>query len=349
MSERDTKRNASGGRIVSTTHTIFIAAPPKVVYELIAEVARWPYIFTPTVHVERLYGTGSNERLRLWAVANGAVRSWTSQRTLNPGELRIRFKQEQPAAPIAAMAGEWVFVPLPGNATSVVLLHEFRAIDDDVANTALITQAVDRNSTSELAALKHIAELGSLPAKLVYSFADSMTIASEPGPVYDFLYRAQEWPRRLPHVNRLTVDEAVPNVQTIEMQTCDLDGAEQTARLVRVCFPYECIVYKQTELSELMSAHVGRWRVYPVADGVRVTSHNTVLIRPDRVRRLLGRDAGVEQAHQLIRRAVSQHNWITLRHAKQAVEGRPSAQVDHLTTARPPAGGLTPASVLQVD
>src|SRR5262249_55114665 len=245
--------------------------------------------------------TETYERLRLWAVADGAVRSWISQRTLDPRELRIDFRQENPAAPIAAMAGEWVFAPLPGNATFVVLLHKFRAVDDDPGDIARIATAVDRDSGAKLAALKSIAELGRLSSNLVYSFANSTTIASDPGPVYDFLYRAREWPGRLPHVSRLILDEAVPNVQTIEMDTREPDGSARTARLVRVCFPCESIVYKQSPPPELMSAHVGRWRVYPVAAGVRVTSHNTVMIRPDRVRRLLGGDATVEHAYPVIR------------------------------------------------
>ena len=36
----------------TTTHTVMIGAPAKVVYDLIADVTRWPYIFGPTVHAE---------------------------------------------------------------------------------------------------------------------------------------------------------------------------------------------------------------------------------------------------------------------------------------------------------
>src|SRR5215470_592438 len=131
-------RAVARARATSTTQTIFVAAPPRAVYDLVADTGRWPYIFTPTVHVQRLYGTETYERLRLWAVADGAVRSWISQRTLDPRELRIGFRQENPAAPIAAMAGEWVFAALPGNATFVVLLHKFRAVGDDPGDIARI-------------------------------------------------------------------------------------------------------------------------------------------------------------------------------------------------------------------
>lgn len=350
-------RSRTGSRTITTTHTIFVAAPPKVVYDLVADVSRWPYIFAPTVHVERLYGGVTDERLRLWAVANGAVRSWTSRRTLDADELRIRFQQENPLPPVAAMAGEWVFIPLPDNATSVVLLHEFRATGGDPDNTALITQAVDHNGTAELAALKHTAELGDRRAQLVQSFADSLTIESEPGPVYDFLYRAREWPQRLPHVSRLVLDESVPNVQTIELDRREQDGSVQTSRQVRVCFPYESIVYKHTQLPEILSAHIGRWRVYPVAAGVRVTSHQTVMIRPDKVSQLLGPNGTVERAGELIRQALGNDSLITLHEAREMLEGRPARHDGGVPSQRPPAplaspgppGNLAPASISPVD
>jgi aromatase len=320
-------RSVTGNRTVNTTHTVFVAAPPRAVYDLIADVTRWPYIFSPTVHVQRLYGSATDDRLRLWTVANGGVRSWTSRRTLDQNELRIRFRQENPLPPVATMAGEWVFIPLPDNATSVVLLHEFRAVGDDPTNTALITQAVDHNSTVELAALKTTAELGERRSMLVHSFADSVTIDGEPGPVYDFLHRAQDWPRRLPHVSRLTLDESVPNVQTIELDAKGTDGSVHTSRLIRVCFPYESIVYKQTELPEILTAHIGRLRVYQVAAGVRVTSQQTVMIRPDRLPQLLGPNGTVERASEVLRRTLGANSLLILQHAKQAVEGRPARRV----------------------
>jgi aromatase len=273
-------RSATKAGTVSTTHTIFVAAPPRVVYDLLADAARWPLIFSTTLHVEKMESGATGERLRWWAVANGAIRNWTTRRAFDPDGLRIRFHQETPLPPVASMAGEWVLVPLPGNGTSVVLLHEFRAIGDDPANTARIKQAVDRNSTAELAELKAAAELGEQLPHLVRSFADSVLVDAGIGEVYDFLYRVDDWPGRLPHVSRVILDEAVPNVQTVEMQTRVGDGAPTTARMVRVCSPHHSIVYKQLEPPDILSAHLGGWYLHPTADGVRVTAHNTVMIRP---------------------------------------------------------------------
>jgi aromatase len=308
-------------RTVTTTHTAFVAAPPAAAYALVAEATHWPYLFPTVVHVERLARGPTEDRLRLWMAGNGAVRVWTSRRSLDRHGLRIRFRQESPSPPVASMAGEWVLVPLPRNATSVVLLHEFRAIDEDPANTALIKQAVDRTSTAELAALKRIAELGDGLSPLLLSFADSVTVKAAPGPVYRFLYRAQDWPRRLPHVSRLILDEAVPNVQTVEMDVGGADGSVDTSRLVRVCFPPHSIVYKQTQPPAIISAHVGGWHLHPTADGVTVTARNTVLIRPDRAAEVLGQRGGVQATGDLIRHALRKNCLTTLLHAKDAAEG----------------------------
>jgi aromatase len=307
-------------RTVSTTHTTVIMAPPRAVYRFIADAQRWPYLLPPVVHVERLAGGAAEERLRLWTVGNGAIRSWTSRRWLDSDGLRIGFRHESPYPPVASMSGEWVLVPLPDNATSVVLLHEFRAVDDDPANIALIKQAVDRNSTVELAALKTAAELGDRLSTLALSFDESVTIDAAPARVYEFLYRAQEWPRRLPHVTRLSMDEAVPNVQTLEMDVGDADAPLPTARLVRVCFPCHSIVYKQTEPPATMSAHVGAWQLRPTARGVTVTAHNTVLIRPDPA--APGRASSAGSVGKLIQEQLRSNCLAILRHAKNATEGR---------------------------
>jgi aromatase len=312
--------SVTNARTVATTHTIFVAAPPRAVFQVIADATCWPYLFAPVLHAERLVGGGSEERLRLWTVGNGAVRSWVSHRWLDWDGLRIRFRHEDPAPPVGSMAGEWIFVPLPGNATSVVLLHGFQAIGDDPDSTALIKQAVDRNSTAQLAAVKSTAELGDRLGTLVHSFSDSVHIAAPAGSVYDYLHRAQDWPRWLPHVSRVVLDEAVPNVQTVEMDVGDPEGLTQTTRLLRACFPPQSIVYKQTEPPEPVWAHVGRWHLHPAADGVRVTAHNTVMIRPDRAAEMLGHFGSVERTGELVRRALSRNCLAILAGAKDAVE-----------------------------
>lgn len=304
-----------------TTHTVVVAAPPRTVYGLIADVAGWPHLFPQVAHVERMTAGATEERLRMWTFGNGAVRESTSRRTLDGSGLRIRFRQEKPAPPVASMAGAWIFVPLPGDGTSVTLLHEFRSVGDDPAAAALIEQAVDRTSTAELRTLRSTAELAERLPLLVHSFAESIVVDAEPSAVYEFLYRAQEWPRRLPHVSRLVLDEAVRNVQTIEMDT-DVAGCTRTTRVVRLCFPSHAIVHKQTDPPELLQAHVGAWRLRRTAAGVRVAAHGTVLLRPEWAGDVLGRAGARERMRDLVERPWRRDSREVLRQAKRAAEGR---------------------------
>lgn len=314
-----------------TEHSVEIAAPPQRVYELIADVTRWPYVFAPTVHVELLGQHGERQRLRLWALANGEVRSWTSVRELDPHGRRISFRQEVSSAPVAAMGGSWTVLPLPGGGSKVVLRHDFQVVGGAAGEPAeqaeWITQATDRNSHTELAALKRVAELGDAHDLLVLSFSDSVHVRSTAAPVYDFLYRADQWPDRLPHVARLVLDEpatrreSLEAVQSMQMDTRGPDGSVHTTHSVRVCFPHERIVYKQTSTPPVMAAHVGAWTLRQHGPGVRVTAHHTVVIRPERLTELLGPNATVDQARQRIQHALSTNSRTTLHFARQAAEG----------------------------
>src|SRR5882757_5248281 len=140
-------------------HAIDVQAPASAVYRLIAEVENWPRIFPPTIHVDHLERGESEERIRIWATANGAAKSWTSRRVLDSDVLSIGFRQEVSTPPVASMAGTWIIEPVSAQASRVRLLHDYRAVDDDPEGLAWIDQAVDRNSTSELAALKANVEL----------------------------------------------------------------------------------------------------------------------------------------------------------------------------------------------
>ena len=90
----------------TTEHSITVAAPAEAVYELIADATRWPEIVTPTIHVERTAGEGQ-EWLRIWAVANGQPKTWTSVRHLDPQQLAITFRQEVSSPPVLSMGGKW--------------------------------------------------------------------------------------------------------------------------------------------------------------------------------------------------------------------------------------------------
>jgi aromatase len=304
-------------------HQITVRAPAATVYRLIAEVQNWPRIFPPTVHVDCLESSGQTERIRIWATANGEAKNWTSRRVLDPTALRIEFRQEVSTPPVAAMGGTWLIEPISEGESLVRLLHDYRAIDDDPDSLTWIEQAVDRNSRSELAALKVNVELATDSADdLTLSFEDTVHIDGAAEDVYDFINEAQLWKERLPHVARVHLEENSPGLQVLEMDTRTKDGSTHTTKSVRVCFPHSRIVYKQVTLPALMTLHTGYWLLKDDGAGVVATSQHTVVVNTANVTKILGDGAGVPQAREFIRNALSTNSLATLGHAKDYAEGR---------------------------
>ncbi|MGA5063655.1 aromatase/cyclase [Streptomyces exfoliatus] len=304
-------------------HEITVAAPVERVYQLIAEVENWPLIFPPTIYVDHVERGEREERIRIWATANDDVKNWTSRRTLDAEARRITFRQEVPAEPVAAMGGAWVIEPAGADACRVRLLHDYRAIDDDPAKLAWIDEAVDRNSRSELAALKANVERVAAEDELRFSFADAVTVRGAAKDVYDFLNEADLWKERLPHVAKVVLTETSPGLQTLRMDTLTKNGDSHTTESVRVCFPHSRIAYKQTTLPALMNLHTGLWTVEEDGEGTTtVTSHHTVVVNTENITRILGADAGGPEARAFLREALGGNSRATLGYAKEYAEAR---------------------------
>lgn len=307
----------------TTTHTTRIHAPARVVYRVIADAVAWPQRFGPNVHVEREPLGAGRERLRIWATAENAVLAWTSLRELDEEGLIVRFRQEVPQPPIAAMAGTWRIAPAEDNydACTLTLNHEFRAVHDDPEQLAWIERATERNSTIELSNIKALAESWAEQERLVFAFEDSVLIDGTVEAAYDFLYRADLWTERLPHVDRIEVREDTANVQRMTMVTRAKDGSAHTTESVRICFPHQRIVYKQLVPPALMTAHTGVWSIERTATGVvRVTSSHTVTVKPSAIAAVLGEGADLAAARAFIRAAVGGNSAATLALAKSHVE-----------------------------
>jgi aromatase len=309
-------------------HDIEVHAPAAEVYRLIADVANWPRLFPPTVHVEHAgpaepdTGGATRERIRIWATANGEAKSWTSRRRLDPQALRIDFRQEVSAPPVAAMGGAWVIEPVSATQCRVRLLHDYRAEDGDPAKLEWIERAVDRNSRAELTALRANAELALTGAGTLLTFEDTVRINGSARDVYDFLNEAGLWAKRLPHVARAVLEEETPGLQLLEMDTRTRDGSVHTTKSVRVCFPHGRIVYKQIHVPALLRLHTGRWLLEGTSAGVDVTSRHTVVINEANIAKILGDSAGVEEAKSYVRTALSTNSLATLGHAKEYAERR---------------------------
>jgi len=308
-------------------HAVEIDAPANSVYALIAGVEAWPRIFPPTVYIEREPLTGNDERVRLWATANGSVKSWTSRRSLDDQARRIDFRQELSAPPVASMGGSWLVGEAAGDRCWVRLLHDFAAVSDDAEDVDWISRAVDTNSRSELASLKVYAEQVAGHPELTLDFTDSIQVHGAAQDVYDFLNEAQRWDTRLPHVARVALTEEVPGLQVLEMDTRTKDGSTHTTKSIRVCFAGQSIVYKQTRVPALMSAHTGRWLIRELTDGLlEVSSQHAVVLNPAAITQVLGPSATVITARQFVHSALSGNSSATLGYAREFAESRTLAR-----------------------
>ncbi|WP_406730819.1 aromatase/cyclase [Streptomyces sp. NBC_01794] len=303
-------------------HEITVDAPAAAVYRLIAEVENWPRIFPPTIYVDHVERGVDEERIRIWATANGEAKNWTSHRTLDPRELRITFRQEISSPPVAAMGGTWIVEPLSDSASRVRLLHDYRAVDDDPESLKWIDEAVDRNSRTELASLKQNVELAHASEEITFSFEDTVQIRGRAKDVYDFVNEAGLWAERLPHVASVRLEEDIPGLQTLEMDTRAQDGSTHTTKSYRVTFPHHRIAYKQVTLPALMTLHTGYWTFTENERGVAASSQHTVVLNTDNIARVLGPEASVADAREYVRNALSTNSRATLGHAKDYAENK---------------------------
>ncbi|SEG87461.1 aromatase [Actinacidiphila yanglinensis] len=307
-----------------TEHTITVAAPATAVYQLLADVGNWPRIFAPTLYVDHLERSGQQERIRVWATANGEPKSWTSHRTLDPRALRIDFRQEVSAPPVARMAGTWIVEPRGEDAAEVRLLHDYRAVDDSPEGLEWIDRAVDRNSRTELEGLRANVERAHRDAELTFTFEDVVHIDGSVRDVYDFVNDAGQWEHRLPHVARVRLTEDTPGLQTLEMDTRAQDGSTHTTKSHRVCLPPHRIAYKQVTLPALLSLHTGLWTFTETTEttgtgegsagrtGVAASSRHTVVLDRDAISGVLGPEADVAAARDYVRTALSANSRATL-------------------------------------
>jgi aromatase len=304
----------------SAEHEIVVAAPAAGLHRLISGVENWPRIFPPTIHVELLERHDREERIRIWATANGEPKSWTSRRVLDPDNLRVEFRQEVSAPPVASMSGAWLIEALPDDRSRVRLLHTYRAVDDDPAALDWIADAVDRNSRAELDALKTNAELAHSAEGLAFTFEDTVQVDGAVQDVYDFLNDAHLWSRRLPHVVAVDLAEPAPGVQSLEMETRATDGSTHVTKSYRVTFPHHRIAYKQVTLPALMTVHTGCWTLVENERGVAATSQHAVMLNTANIAAVLGSDASVADARAYVERALSANSRATLAHAKDYAE-----------------------------
>lgn len=303
-------------------HEITVAAPAADAYRLLADVQNLPQIFPPTIYVEQTERTQDEERIRVWATANGEATNWSAHRTLDERALRIGFRQDVSPAPIASMAGTYIIEPLEEDRSRVRLLFDYRAVDDDAESLRWIDQAVQENARSQLTSLKDSLERAHADRDLTFSIEESVRVDGSAKDVYDFVNEAQFWGERLPHVTAVRFVEDSVGLQTLEMDVRVEDGTVHTTKSYRVCFPNHKIAFKAVRLPALLSLHTGHWAFEEDGEGVVVRARHRVVLRADGMAKVLGPQATVEDAREYVRNALGANSRTVLAHAKAYAESR---------------------------
>jgi len=297
------------------------SAPAGVLYGLLADATQWPLFFQPCLHVEQLDFDGTHERLRMWASAGENIASWVSSRRLDVGRHRVEFCQDVTAAPVQSMRGVWTVKPL-GDRCHVTLEHEFTVAGDDPADVARLKQITHTNSRAQLDRLAWLAERWARLDDLVLSFEDTLRLKGPAELVFDFLYRAADWPGQLPHVHTTQLVEDAPGVQVMTMGSTTSDGTVHRTESVRMSFPGAGrLVFKQTRTAALLAAHTGEWTVDPDESGVQVTARHTVLLREEAIEQVLGPGASVADARRHLREELGGACLAVLHHAARHATG----------------------------
>lgn len=308
-------------RVHRAVSEVIASAPAGVLYGLIADTTQWPLFFAPCVHVEQLEFDGTRERLRMWATAGGRIVSWVSSRRLDVGRRRVEFTKDLPDAPVGSMSGVWSVQPL-GDRCRVTLEHTFTVAGEDPADVAYVTQATHANSRSQLDSLAWMAERWTRLDDLTVSFEDSVHVKAPAELIFDFLYRAEDWPVQLPHVHSLDVTEQTAGVQVMRMNSQAADGTAHTTESVRICFPSAGrIVYKQTRTDPLLAAHTGEWSLEPDESGVNLRARHHVMLAEEGIEPLLGAGTGLPQAASHVRERLGRAGLLVLQHATRHAAG----------------------------
>jgi len=316
----------------TAVHVLSCAAPSAALYNLVADVSRWPAIMDQVLHVQYSGRSGRAEWFELWALVGDRVSSWRTKRGLDPKGGSITFEQEHTEASIAEMGGRWEFRPL-GEGGSRVELHHWFTVEGDAADRERINAAVDYNSTRDLAALCRLATLGPSVNELVFSFSDQVRLPVSAAEAYSFIHRSDLWPDVLPHVNRVVLSEPQPGVQDMEMEGITADGQVHTTRSLRLCFPAERIVYKQLIPPALLLGHCGEWEFTEDGDGTVVTSRHTVAINPAAVAEVFGSGHTLSDARKRVREVLGASSRATLEAIGTARLQTVGAAVDHADAA----------------
>ncbi|CAM5297799.1 hypothetical protein SROCM77S_06008 [Streptomyces rochei] len=182
--------------------------------------------------------------------------------------------------------GRW----LPGDPE-----HAFTVVGDAPADAAWTERVTRANSRAQLQRLAWLAERWTRLDDLVMSFEDTVRVNVPAELVFDFLYRAGDWPDDLAGTRPLTVQEDTPGIQVLALDGRSATGGEA----VRISFPAAGrLVHKHTRTSGPLAAYTGEWTIEPQPGAgldVTVRHEHHALLNDDAALDQRRRPAGVRR------------------------------------------------------
>ena len=297
-------------------HTTIVDAPATLVFDLVAGFDRWPEFHGPSVHAERLgHQDGAEVYRHWWVIDDHTVRSWQARWRFHRDELRISFEFDPEGPDAAPSRGQFAFLSLSAGSA------EIRAEQTVSGPGSYDPERVERELRELVDRFADAAARSEERRDLVVDFEDPLFVAGPLDDAYNYLYEADKWPERIPHVSRLTLEEPVPGVQFFDMDTQTPDGSAHTTRSVRICLAGNTIVYKQIHLPKLLDGHTGHWKFTPTREGFILAARHTATIKPDALP-ILGPGTTVLDARRYLRRVLSTNSMSNLRLAKAYAEER---------------------------
>ncbi|MFC4856896.1 SRPBCC family protein [Actinophytocola glycyrrhizae] len=143
-------------KIWTTRQTVRVTAPPKRVYELVADIEGWPTVFDTVAAVERLGIDRGCERFR---IVERTGNTWTSVREANTKRLQVRYRRIDPPVPLESMAGLWR-VETKVTGVVVALDHYFRVAEDNPETAAVAAEKIAAIGTAMLGSLRRVVDSG---------------------------------------------------------------------------------------------------------------------------------------------------------------------------------------------
>jgi len=310
-----------------TIHSIEINADIDSVYEMCANVLKWPEYFPPCKKARIISEKENVQVIEITAESNETEFTWQSERKLYPDTYSIDFQQSKPSPLVKYMQGVWQMFKL-NKGTLLTLEHAFEVKDDVegiVENVRSKEEAlqfmhrtIENNSRKELSSIKKILESVGL-GKAEAIFSSGIEIKATAEQVFNLLYNVQDWPQILPHCKKIKMIYEDGRNQEFEMTVIGAQENLEVMRSIRHGYANTTIEYFQPSLPPALQRHEGKWIITEAENGVYLEAWHSIALSEEGVRKLWG-EIKMEKAVQLVQQAIEKNSMITMQTLKAYLE-----------------------------